>query len=159
MRPRIIACLPVLLLSLSACGGSSEPEAAPPAPGAAAPATPVTAAPPAFGKPVPQVNAQVAWSTPEHALAKAGAVCGKLRLPQSGTKASIKVVTGRVTCATALRVFRVYYRPDTPKQGSGGAAVVAGWYCSSASAAEASASGRLSTCKKGAARIVANAVR
>ncbi|MBB2914209.1 hypothetical protein FHS43_005521 [Streptosporangium becharense] len=158
MRPRVIACLPVLLLSLSACGGSPELKTAPAAAGAGAPAASVSSAPPVYGKSAPWTNVQVAWSSPKRVFTGSGAACGKIRLPQ-GTKASIKVVAGRVSCGTALRVFRTYYRPSTPKQGSGAAAVVAGWYCSSASAAEASAGGRLSTCQKGGVRIVANAVR
>jgi hypothetical protein len=92
VRSRVIACVPVLLLFLSACGEKSEPEAAP----SATLATPAT-------------------SAPESAKTKA-------------------------------------------KQGSVGVAAVGGWRCASNSAAQASISGRISSCQKAAAKIVADVI-
>jgi hypothetical protein len=60
----------------------------------------------------------------------AGAVCGKVTTVV-GTPARVVVVKGRTTCAEALRVFRKYYDPATPAEGSAGLAVVDHWTCGS----------------------------
>ncbi|GLY87161.1 hypothetical protein [Actinoallomurus iriomotensis] len=61
--------------------------------------------------------------------ALAGAVCGKVDA-LGGYPARVVVVKGRTTCVTALRVFRKYYDPTTPAEGSAGLAVIDRWTCS-----------------------------
>ena len=58
----------------------------------------------------------------------AGAVCGRVTTV-SGAPARVVVVRGHTTCAEALRVFRKYYDPATPAEGSAGLAVVDHWTC------------------------------
>jgi hypothetical protein len=58
----------------------------------------------------------------------AGAVCGRVTTV-SGAPARVTVVRGRTTCAEALRVFRKYYDPATPAEGTAGLAVVDHWTC------------------------------
>lgn len=152
MRSRVIACVPVLLLFLSACGGKSEPEAAPPA----TLATPATSAPEPAKTKAPETGTPKA--RPSRKLAGPGTVCGELQPPGGGPMAAVAVSAGRADCRTALKVFRTYYRRDTPKQGSAGVATVGGWRCASNSAAQASISGRLSSCQKAAAKIVADVI-
>jgi hypothetical protein len=60
--------------------------------------------------------------------ARPGSVCGQVTTV-AGTSARVVVVKGRTTCATALRVFRTYYDPSTPAEGSAGLAVVDHWTC------------------------------
>ncbi|SEH01888.1 hypothetical protein SAMN05444920_122139 [Nonomuraea solani] len=72
--------------------------------------------------------------------------------------AAVAVHKGRADCAEALRVFRTYYRPRTPKQGSAGVATVAGWECASNSAAESMRTGRLSSCRKDGTTVVADVI-
>jgi hypothetical protein len=75
-----------------------------------------------------------------------GAVCGKVTTIV-GTPARVVVAKGRTTCAEALRVFRKYYDPATPAEGSAGLAVVDHWTCASRP--------RLSTCTLKATEIQA----
>jgi hypothetical protein len=58
----------------------------------------------------------------------AGAVCGRVTTV-TGSPARVVVVKGRTTCAEALRVFRKYYDPATPAEGSAGLAVIDHWTC------------------------------
>jgi hypothetical protein len=60
----------------------------------------------------------------------AGAVCGRVTTV-TGSPARVVVVKGRTTCGEALRVFRKYYDPATPAEGSAGLAVVDHWTCES----------------------------
>ena len=60
----------------------------------------------------------------------AGTVCGRVTTVV-GAPARVVVVKGRTTCAEALRVFRKYYDPATPAEGSAGLAVVDHWTCAS----------------------------
>ncbi|MEU7827436.1 hypothetical protein [Nonomuraea sp. NPDC049129] len=158
----------MLLVFLSACGEKSEPEAAPsttlalsstPAPSSAL-ATPTTSAPESPETKAPETAPPTARPSPSPSrkLAGPGTVCGELQPPGGGPMAAVAVSAGRADCRTALKVFRTYYRPDTPKQGSAGVATVGGWRCASNSAAQASMSGRLSSCQKAAARIVADII-
>ncbi|MFI6732370.1 hypothetical protein ACIBI9_05490 [Nonomuraea sp. NPDC050451] len=160
MRPLVTACVSALLLSLTACGGGPEP--------LTAPSSPATSPPPASGRPVPESKApetqpsETEASTPRPsrrpALARPGTVCGEIQPAGGGPMAAVAVAEGRADCGTALRTFRTYYRRDTPKQGSAGVATVGGWLCTSNSAAQANISGRLSTCRKAATKIVADVI-
>ncbi|MCA2229709.1 hypothetical protein [Nonomuraea aurantiaca] len=136
----------MLLLFLSACGERSEPQAA----------TPATSAPEAARTNAPETGTPT--PRPSRQLAGPGTVCGELQPPAGGPMAAVAVSAGRADCRTALKVFRTYYRPGTPKQGSAGVATVGGWRCASNSAAQANISGRLSSCQKDAAKIVADVI-
>ncbi|GAB3988221.1 hypothetical protein GCM10029978_110040 [Actinoallomurus acanthiterrae] len=72
--------------------------------------------------------------------------------------AAVGVLKGRVACATAMTVFRTYYRKDTPKQGSAGVATVRGWRCASNSAAQTNITGRMSTCRTSTTTISADVI-
>ncbi|MEU7860591.1 hypothetical protein [Nonomuraea sp. NPDC049141] len=146
MRSRVIACVPVLLLFMGACGEKPEPEAAP-----SATHTPTTSVPPVSPTPT-------ARPSRKRALAGPGTVCGEIQPPGGGAMAAVAVSAGRADCRTALKIFRTYYRPDTPKQGSAGVATVGGWRCASNSAAQANISGRLSSCRQATAKIVADVI-
>ncbi|TDB88431.1 hypothetical protein [Actinomadura sp. 7K534] len=76
----------------------------------------------------------------------------------NGEILAVGVLSGRTTCATVLTVFRGYFAPGTPKQGSAGLATVNGWRCVSSSAAQSSASGRVSTCRKASTTITADVI-
>ncbi len=60
--------------------------------------------------------------------ALAGAACGRVTTVSGGT-ARVVVVRGRTTCVEALRVFRRYFDPATPAEGTAGLAVVDHWTC------------------------------
>lgn len=152
MRSRVIACVPLLLLFVSACGGKPEPEAAP----SATLTTQTASAPTTSAPPVSQTP--TARPSRKRALAGPGTVCGEIQPPGGGPMAAVAVSAGRADCRTALGIFRTYYRPGTPKQGSAGVATVVGWRCASNSAAQASISGRLSSCRRAAAKIVADVI-
>ncbi|MFD1544896.1 hypothetical protein [Nonomuraea guangzhouensis] len=155
MRSRVIACVPVLLLFMSACGEKPEPEAAP----SAALTTPATPAPSASQTPTASApQTPTARPSRKRVLAGPGTVCGEIQPPVGGPMAAVAVAAGRADCRTALKIFRTYYRPSTPKQGSAGVATVGGWRCASNSAAQASISGRLSSCRQAAAKIVADVI-
>jgi hypothetical protein len=62
--------------------------------------------------------------------APAGTVCGRVGT-LGGYPARVVVTKGRTTCAEALRVFRKYYDPATPAEGSAGLVVIDHWTCSS----------------------------
>ena len=154
MRSRVIACVPVLLLFMSACGEKPEPEAAP----SAALTTPTTSAPSVSQMPPSISQTPTARPSRKRVLAGPGTVCGEIQPPVGGPMAAVAVAAGRADCRTALKIFRTYYRPSTPKQGSAGVATVGGWRCASNSAAQASISGRLSSCRQAAVKIVADVI-
>ncbi|MGR6917385.1 hypothetical protein ACU635_24375 [[Actinomadura] parvosata] len=130
-----VACTSFLLL-LAACGPTPLPSPAP------APSSART------------VDAQPA---PTPSPAGPGTVCGEAEAA-NGSTAAVAVARGRADCAEALRVLRTYYRPATAKQGSAGVATVAGWECASNSAAESMRTGRLTSCRKDGATIVADVI-
>ncbi|MEV1173522.1 hypothetical protein [Nonomuraea sp. NPDC049784] len=130
-------------------GGGPEPQTAP--------SSPATSPPPESKAPETQTPGTKA-PTPRPALARPGTVCGEIQPPGGGPMAAVAVAADRADCGAALRTFRTYYRRDTPKQGSAGVATVGGWRCASNSAAQANISGRLSTCQKAAAKIVADVI-
>ncbi|TYB70161.1 hypothetical protein FXF51_03555 [Nonomuraea sp. PA05] len=133
MRISVAAVVVPLVLCLTACGpGPLPPQATTP------PAT----------TPAPE-------ATP--ALAGPGTVCGEVKAAD-GSPAAVAVERGRAGCAEAQRVLRAYYRPRTAKQGTAGIATVAGWECASNTAAEAMRTGRLTSCRKGTATIVADVI-
>ncbi|MGI5170253.1 hypothetical protein ACQEU3_38455 [Spirillospora sp. CA-253888] len=149
MRTRSLALVvPALLLAAGACGQEREPAAEPPAPApassapAAAPASTPTRTPPPR-KPV---------------LAGPRTNCGEIQPPGGGPMAVVAVWKGRANCAQAVQIFRTYYRKDTPKQGTAGIATVNGWRCASNTAAQATTTGRLSSCRDGTATIVADII-
>ncbi|MBN6056431.1 hypothetical protein JYK22_31170, partial [Nonomuraea sp. RK-328] len=149
VRSRFLACVSAVLVSLTACANRPEPQAAPSHPAASAPTQ----------------QARTSGTTPptprpsrRPALAGPGTVCGEVQPLGDGPMAVVAISAGRADCGVALRTFRTYYRSETPKQGSAGVATVGGWLCASNSAAQANLSGRLSTCRKGAARIVADVI-
>ncbi|MGW4476761.1 hypothetical protein ACWENQ_44505 [Nonomuraea sp. NPDC004354] len=145
MRTRAAVCVLLLMLSLSSC--REEPERR------TAPASPTTdlavSTSPAPRKSVPERGP---------VLAGPGTVCGEIQPPNGGPMAAVAILEGRADCRAAVRTFRSYYRADTPKQGSAGVATVGGWRCASNSAAQANTTGRLSSCRKAAATIVADVI-
>ncbi|WP_067474314.1 hypothetical protein [Actinomadura hibisca] len=164
MRTRSLALVvPALILAASAC--AQEPAAAPkPSPTTAAPSTPVPApsTPSAAPTPAkPRAKKTTVKATPPRKPVLSGphTNCGEIQPPPSnGPMAVVAVWKGRANCAQAIQVFQTYYRKSTPKQGSAGIATVNGWLCASNSAAEASTTGRLTSCRKGTATIVADII-
>ncbi|TDE20414.1 hypothetical protein [Actinomadura sp. 6K520] len=139
----------VLPLALTACQGEVRPEAGPAASAPPAPTAPAIA---------PSISAD----SPEPSRSRAKLVgprtnCGEVKAV-NGEIFAVGVLSGRTTCATVLTVFRSYFAPGTPRQGSAGVATVNGWRCASNSAAQASASGRLSTCRKASTTITADVI-
>ncbi|GAA1524653.1 hypothetical protein GCM10009678_02400 [Actinomadura kijaniata] len=167
MRTRSLAlAVPALLLAVGACDEKTAPP--PPSPPAAAstPATtePATATPttgsPTAGKPSAtptKPRTRPAKPSRKPVLSGPRTGCGEVQ-PPNGDILAVAVYKGRAECATALRVFRTYYRRDTPKQGSGGLATVEGWTCVSNTAAAATSSGRVSSCRKAGVTIVADVI-
>ncbi|GAA2207739.1 hypothetical protein GCM10009850_031970 [Nonomuraea monospora] len=134
MRISVAVVVP-LVLCLTACG----PEPLPPQ---------ATTPPASTTTPTPD---------PTPTLAGPGTVCGEVEAAD-GSLAAVAVQRGRADCAEAQRVLRAYYRPRTAKQGTAGIATVAGWECASSTAAEAMRTGRLTSCRKGTATIVADVI-
>lgn len=158
VRPLTLVCVALLLTTPSACANPMGRRTAPPAPAASEPVSPPS--PASTPAPTPPAATPPAPTTPapsEPVLSGPRTVCGELQPPNDGPMAAIAVHTGRADCREVMRVFRAYYRPDTPKQGSAGVATVAGWLCASNSAAQAM-TGRLSSCRKGRVRVVADAI-
>ncbi|NUW41004.1 hypothetical protein [Nonomuraea rhodomycinica] len=153
MRSRLVACTSAVLLCLTGCANRPEPQAAPSSPATSAPSAPAASAPAASPAGPPTRR-----PSPRPSLAGPGTVCGEIQPPGDGPMAAVAISAGRAACGEALRTFRTYYRSQTPKQGSAGVATVGGWLCASNSAAQANVSGRLSTCRKGTARIVADVI-
>ncbi|GAA4949982.1 hypothetical protein HD597_002480 [Nonomuraea thailandensis] len=155
MRISVAVAVP-LLLCLAACGPA--PLAPPPAPptSPAAPEPSPAAPEPSAGAPGPSAAPKRSASSGSR-LAGPGTVCGEAEAA-NGSLAAVAVHRGRADCAQALRVLRAYYRPQTPKQGSAGVATVAGWECVSNTAAESMRTGRLTSCRKGGATIVADVI-
>ncbi|MFG2087812.1 MULTISPECIES: hypothetical protein [unclassified Spirillospora] len=153
----------VLALTLAACQGEAKPQAVPSSsapPASSAPTAPATAssAPPAPTATAPSVSAD----SPKPARTRPKTVgprthCGEVKAA-NGELLAAGVLSGRTTCATVLTVFRAYFAPGTAKQGSAGVATVSGWRCASNSAAQSSASGRASTCRKGSTTITADVI-
>lgn len=81
--------------------------------------------------------------------AGAGAACGRVTTV-TGAPARVVVAKGRTTCAEALRVFRKYYDPATPAEGSAGLAVIDHWTCETRL--------KISTCTLKATRIQARSL-
>ncbi|MEV1002523.1 hypothetical protein [Nonomuraea sp. NPDC050202] len=156
MRTSVAAAVP-LLFCLTACGPAPlAPPATPPAtPASEPPATsPEPAATASPGSPGAAAPERTPGGGP---LAGPGTVCGEAEAA-NGSPAAVAVRRGLVDCAEALRVVRAYYRPRTPKQGSAGVATVAGWECVSNTAAESMRTGRLTSCRKSGATIVADVI-
>ncbi|GAA2454654.1 hypothetical protein GCM10010191_87030 [Actinomadura vinacea] len=150
MRSRLLPSALVLLLALSACQEKESPKAAPSsAPATTAPAASPSATGESAGTPKP--------SAPQPKLVGPRTGCGEVKAA-NGELVAVAVSSGRTTCATVQSVFRTYYRPGTPKQGSAGVASVRGWRCTSNTAAAASTTGRFSTCRKGPIAIVADVI-
>lgn len=174
VRPLVVACVPVLVAALGACAGPAGGQATPPSSPSSAPTTshPATSHPtesdlktsdpktsgPKTSDPAASDPATSHPATSDPVLSGPRTVCGEVQPPGGGPMAAVAVHTGRADCREAMRVFRAYYRPDTPKQGSAGVATVQGWLCASNSAAQAATSGRLSSCRKGRVRVVADVI-
>lgn len=154
MRASVVACVPVLVAGLAGCQGVPWPSpiGQPPAPATTAPPAPVTSSPAAVG-----TEADEPRQPRKRRLSGPRTACGEIQPPHVEPMAVIAVLRGRADCAEAMRVFRTYYRADTPKQGSAGVATVRGWQCAGNSAAQA-ASGRFSSCRKGGTVIVADVI-
>jgi hypothetical protein len=61
-------------------------------------------------------------------LARPGTVCGHVAT-LTRAPARVIVVRGRTTCVEALRVFRRYFDPGTPAEGTAGLIVIGRWTC------------------------------
>ncbi|WP_433179966.1 hypothetical protein [Actinoallomurus sp. CA-150999] len=160
MHRRALVLLPLLLLALNACRDGSEPGAAPKASPSSSIASP-TASPTITPTPTHTKShrpASPSRSAHQPKLAGPRTNCGTVQPPGNGPTAAVGVLKGRVACATAVAVFRTYYRRDTPKQGSAGVATVRGWLCASNSAAQASITGRMSTCRTSTTTISADVI-
>ncbi|MFI7439926.1 hypothetical protein [Nonomuraea indica] len=164
VRPLVVVCVPVLVAALGACAGPAGGQATPPSSPSSAPTTshPATSHPtesdPKTSDPKTSDPATSHPATSDPVLSGPRTVCGEVQPPGGGPMAAVAVHTGRADCSEAMRVFRAYYRPDTPKQGSAGVATVQGWLCASNSAAQAATTGRLSSCRKGRVRVVADVI-
>ncbi|MEU6714544.1 hypothetical protein ABZ897_24010 [Nonomuraea sp. NPDC046802] len=162
MRFRVAACVLSLLFSSAACGGGLVSAASPPPTPAASSQEPSDAPAPVSPSQEPSDPPASASpsSSPSKPAAQAGprTVCGEVQPLNDGPLAVVAVGAGRVDCKEAMSVFRAYYRSDTPKQGSAGIATVKGWRCAGNSAAQASTTGRLSTCSKESVKIVADVI-
>ena len=148
MRPRLAAILAVLPLALASCQ-EDEPRSLPAS-------TPPTASSTASAQSSSPTGPQSTGSAEPKPVGPR-TNCGEVEAA-NGDLVAVGVLSGRTTCATVLAVFRAYYRPDTPKQGSAGVATVDGWRCASSSAAETGRSGRASSCVKGSTRITADVI-
>lgn len=60
--------------------------------------------------------------------ARPGTVCGRVA-SLTNAPARVIVVKGRTTCAEALRVFREYFDPGTPAEGTAGLVAIGPWTC------------------------------
>lgn len=60
--------------------------------------------------------------------ARPGTVCGRVTT-LTKAPARVIVVKGRTTCPEALQVFRKYFDPDTPAEGTAGLVVIGHWTC------------------------------
>ncbi|WP_345438932.1 hypothetical protein [Actinoallomurus vinaceus] len=155
--------LPLALLALNACRDGSEPgaasKAAPSSSAASPSASPTATTPtPALTHAKSHRPATPSRSAHTPALAGPGKNCGTIQPPGNGPTAVVGVLKGRVACATAMAVFRTYYRTDTPKQGSAGVATVRGWLCASNSAAQTNITGRMSTCRTSTTTVSADVI-
>ncbi|MEV0384644.1 hypothetical protein [Nonomuraea sp. NPDC050643] len=141
-----------LLLSLAACA---------PAPAITPTASPGTseARTPEARTPEARTPEPTARESRRPAMAGPGTVCGEVQpQPPGAPMAVVAVHKGRADCAQALRVFRAYHRPQTPRQGTAGIATVAGWECAGNTAAESMRTGRLTSCRKDGTTIVADVI-
>jgi hypothetical protein len=157
---RSLALVLLALAPAAAACGEAAPTLRPPAA-----ATTPTTAPPVFSTPPvrpttapaePRVSAGNPSRKP--ALSGPGTICGHIQPPGNGPTAVVAITKGRMECAKATRVFRTYYRADTPKEGTAGIATVEGWRCISNTSAQANTTGRLSSCRSGATIIVADVI-
>ena len=84
--------------------------------------------------------------------------CGTTRTA-AGVPVEIEIVHGPVACSAALAVERDYARAvasgRVPGNGGGAPVKVRGWVCKGFATPEVLATGHTSTCKKGAAQILA----
>ncbi|WP_157548872.1 hypothetical protein [Nonomuraea candida] len=164
MRVRAALHAPLLLL-LAACAPAPPPAppATPPAPSTTPPAPSATSATPretpaSTSDATPGTSgSSPSGATRPSAADGPGTVCGQVKAA-NGEIAAVAVDRGRADCAQAVRVLRAYYRPQTPKQGTAGIATVAGWECVSNTAARSMETGRLTSCRKGSATIVADVI-
>ncbi|MEV0402958.1 hypothetical protein [Actinoallomurus sp. NPDC050550] len=163
MHRRALVLLPLVLLALNACRDGSEPGTASKASPSSSTASPTAS--PTTTTPTPTAThakshrpASPSRSAHTPKLAGPRTNCGTVQPPGNGPTAAVGVLKGRVACATAMAVFRTYYRRDTPKQGSAGVATVRGWLCASNSAAQTNITGRMSTCRTSTTTISADVI-
>jgi hypothetical protein len=105
MRRGIVS---MMLLAAAGCGGAH--------------ATPQPS--PAQTLAIPRPSDSPAQTRP----ARPGTVCGHVAT-LTRAPARVIVVKGRTTCAEALRVFREYFDPGTPAEGTAGLVVIGHWTC------------------------------
>jgi hypothetical protein len=84
--------------------------------------------------------------------------CGTTRT-SAGAQVEIEIEHGPVQCRAALAVERAYARAlasgKVPGNGGGAPVKIRGWVCKGFATPEVLATGRASTCRKGAAQILA----
>jgi hypothetical protein len=84
--------------------------------------------------------------------------CGTTRT-SAGVPVEIEIEHGPVPCRDALAVERAYARAlasgKVPGNGGGAPVTIRGWVCKGFTTPEVLATGRTSTCRKGAAQILA----
>jgi len=84
--------------------------------------------------------------------------CGTTRT-SAGVPVEIEIEHGRVACRAALAVERAYARGlasgKVPGNGGGAPVTIQGWVCRGFATPEVLATGHASTCRKGAAQILA----
>jgi hypothetical protein len=106
MRRGIVS---MMLLAAAGCGSGAHATRQPP------PTQPLT---------IPRPPGSPARTRP----ARPGTVCGHVAT-LTRAPATVIVVKGRTTCAEALRVFRKYFDPGTPAEGTAGLVVIDRWTC------------------------------
>jgi hypothetical protein len=105
MRRGIVS---MMLLAAAGCGGGAHAARQPP---------------PSRTLAIPRPSSPAATRP-----ARPGTVCGHVAA-LTGAPARVIVVKGRTTCAEALQVFRRYFDPGTPAEGTAGLVVIGHWTC------------------------------